>query len=160
VLRTGTAPSTFVYNSPLPLGARAEFAEPTSPSSFYPHEQHRASVNQTLVFFIAQVTWRLNRKKPAPEYSNWFLNSGGEGVEHDHRLTDIPHGDGPKADGTLGWCAPPQTGHRAAQDSEAPQEGHGQDADGLIVAIAHLVGGHYFRHVSVVMAVDCLASLR
>jgi hypothetical protein len=72
------------------------------------------------VAFIAQVTWRLNRKKPAPEYSNWFLNSGGEGVEHDHRLTDTPDGDGPKADGTLGWCAPPQTGHRAAQDSEAP----------------------------------------
>jgi hypothetical protein len=45
-------------------------------------------VKQTLVFFIAQVTWRLDRKKPAPKYSDAFLNSGGEGVEHDHRL---PH---------------------------------------------------------------------
>jgi hypothetical protein len=27
-----------------------------------------------------------------------------------------------------------------------PQEGQGQDADGLIVAIAQLVGGRCFRH--------------
>jgi Resolvase, N terminal domain len=36
------------------------------------------AVNQTLVFFIAQVTWRLDRKKPAPKYSDGFLNSGGD----------------------------------------------------------------------------------
>jgi hypothetical protein len=45
-------------------------------------------VKQTLVFFIAQVTWRLDRKKPAPKYSDGFLNSGGEGVEHEHRLCE------------------------------------------------------------------------
>src|SRR5271156_6066573 len=77
-------------------------------------------VSQTSVLFATPTAWRLDRKKPAPKYSDGFLNSGGEGVEHDHRLTATPHGDGPKADGTLGWCAPPQTGRRAAQDSEAP----------------------------------------
>jgi restriction system protein len=41
-----------------------------------------------LVNGIAQVTWRLDRKKPAPKYSDGFLNSGGEGVEHDHRLCE------------------------------------------------------------------------
>jgi hypothetical protein len=34
------------------------------------------------------VTWRLDRKKPAPKHSDGFLNSSGKGVEHDHRLRE------------------------------------------------------------------------
>jgi hypothetical protein len=38
------------------------------------------AVNQTEVFFIALVTWRLDRKKPAPKLSDGFLDSSGKGV--------------------------------------------------------------------------------
>jgi DNA invertase Pin-like site-specific DNA recombinase len=38
--------------------------------------------NQTWVFFIAPVTWRLVRKKPAPKHSDGFLNSSGKGVRY------------------------------------------------------------------------------
>ena len=48
----------------------------------------RAVVNQTWVFFIAPVTWRLDRKKPAPKHSDGFLNSSGKGVGYDHRLCE------------------------------------------------------------------------
>ncbi len=40
------------------------------------------------VFLLAQVTCRLDRKKPTPQHFDGFLNSGGEGVEHDHRLCE------------------------------------------------------------------------
>ena len=45
-------------------------------------------VNQTWVFFIAPMTCRLDRKKPAPKHSDGFHNSSGKGVEHDHRLCE------------------------------------------------------------------------
>ena len=46
------------------------------------------AVNQTAVFFTAPVTWRLDRKKPAPKHSDGFLNSSGKGVGYDHRLCE------------------------------------------------------------------------
>ncbi len=37
------------------------------------------AVDQTCVFFIAPVTWRLDRKKPAPEHSDGLLTRGARG---------------------------------------------------------------------------------
>jgi hypothetical protein len=55
-------------------------------------EELRSSTAQrfrsTEVFFIAPVTWRLDREKPAPKHSDGFLNSSGKGVDHDHRLCE------------------------------------------------------------------------
>jgi hypothetical protein len=42
----------------------------------------------TSVLLTAPVTCRLDRKKPAPKHSDGSLNSGGKGVEHDHRLRE------------------------------------------------------------------------
>jgi len=40
--------------------------------------RRRGAVAQTEVFFIAPVTWRLDRRKPAPKHSDGFLNSSGK----------------------------------------------------------------------------------
>jgi hypothetical protein len=48
----------------------------------------RKRFRSTEVFFIARVTWRLDRKKLAPKHSDGFLDSSGKGVRYDHRLRE------------------------------------------------------------------------
>ena len=110
-------------------------------------------INKMRVFFIAPVPLRLDRKKPAPKYSDGFLNARGEGMENEHRLTATPHGRRPDSRRDPGLVRRPGLG-------SPPQEGPGQDADGLIVALARLVGGISFGTSDVLTAVNCLASLR